>query len=283
MSAEWKKKEKLSWNLFLSRPEIFMRESSKPYSYGILWTYVYRKNFEIILRYIGNARNRVVLEIGFGGGWLSEWLALEGANVVGIDISSEFCRALKMRATDRGFDVHVLCADGESLPFRENSFYVSVTYEALHHLPNPDKAIGEALTASERFVCGDEPAEFLLPRFLVRLLKIFATSRIDTEELSGIRATRFEPLKLAQKYQKTGYQVAFEKQWSMVPTILLKTERSPVVRTIYETAYEFLMGMRAIRNMGHGFTMIIKRAGEFDRSGFLRGQQKSSYSVVLFV
>jgi len=260
MSVERKKKERASWNRFLSQSEIFIRESSKPYSYGVLWTYIYRKNFEAILRLVGDVKDRTVLDVGCGGGWLCEWLAFEGANVVGVDISFEFCRALKMRARKRGFDAHIICADGECLPFKENSFYASVIYQALHHLPNPEKAISEALRTSEGFVLGDEPAKLLFPHLFVKLLKMLALSRVDVEELSGIKGTRFDPLGLSKTYQKKGYLVRFERQWSMVPTILSKAEKFKIIRRIYEIAYLFLMGIEAIRNMGHGFTMIIKKS-----------------------
>jgi ubiquinone/menaquinone biosynthesis C-methylase UbiE len=268
MSTEVKNREKESWNQFLSQMETFLRELNKPYSFGVLWTYTYRKNFEAILRLIGDVKDRTILDIGCGGGWLCEWFALEGATTVGIDISLEFCRAAKERNRRKGLDSNFICADGENLPFKENSFYASVAYQSLHHLPNPEKAIEEGLRISEVFVLGDEPAKLLFPNFFVKLIKMLVLSKAHVGELSGIEEERFDPLVLLDRKSVKGYSVKFEKQWSMVPAVFSKMEKYIVAKWIYKCIYNFLMKIEPIQNMGHGFTMIIERQerGEFYES-----------------
>lgn len=261
MATEVKNREKESWNQFLSQPETFLRESNKPYSFGVLWTYTYRKNFEAILKLMGDVKERTILDIGCGGGWLCEWFALEGASTVGIDISFEFCRAAKERNRRRGLDSNFVCADGENLPFKENSFYASVIYQSLHHLPNPEKAIREGLRISKVFILGDEPAKLPFPNLFVTLLQMLVLSKAHVGELSGIKEERFDPSELFKKYQRKRYSVKFERQWSMVPAVFSKTEKYSVTKWIYKSLYKFLMEITPIRNMGHGFTMIIKRQG----------------------
>lgn len=257
MSDGLKNREKESWNRFLSQKETFKRESNKPYSFGVLWTFVYRRNFEAILRLIGDVGKKAILDIGSGGGWLCEWFTQEGATSVGLDISIQFCRASKARTKRMRTAVDYVCADGENLPFKDNAFHASVVYQTLHHLPNPENAISEALRVSKIFVLGDEPAKLAVPYFLINIIKMLSHSSLHVGELSGIREKRFEPSKLLGKYGKKGYLVRYEKQWSIVPTFFSKNEKYSVVRLIYMIAYKLLMGIRPIRNAGHGLTMII--------------------------
>lgn len=261
MSVKLKNKEKETWNQFLARRETFERESRKPHSFGVLWTYVYRKNFENILKLIGDVKGKRVLDIGCGGGWLCEWFTREGATVVGLDISIEFCRASKARAERGNMDVNYVCGDAENLPFKEDSFYTSVAYQVLHHLPNAGRAIDGALIVSKFFVLGDEPAELLFPLFFNRMLKAIALSSLHVGELSGIKELRFNPMELCEEYRKRGYSVKYRRQWSIVPAIFSRIEKYSVARSIYKTMYRFLMEIKPIQNLGHGLTMLIARQG----------------------
>lgn len=259
MSCKLKNKEKEAWNRFLSQPKAVKRESNKPYSYGALWTYVYRKNFEAILKLIGDVKGKIVLDIGCGGGWLCEWFTSEGATTIGLDSSIQFCKVAKSRAKRIGMTTNYVCADGENLPIKDNSSHSAVAYQVLHHLPNPDRAIAEALRVSKFFVLGDEPAKLPFPRFLNRILKVIAASSLHVGELSGIKEIRFDPKELCKEYRKRGYSVRSERQWSFVPAIFSRTEKYSLIRSIYKLAYRFLMEIEPTRNFGHGFTMIIAR------------------------
>jgi SAM-dependent methyltransferase len=258
MSSEFKNKEKEAWNQFLSQRETFERESHKPYSFGILWTYVYRRNFDAILRLIDGVEGKIVLDIGCGGGWLCEWFTLAGATSIGLDSSIEFCRASKARAKRTGSSVNYVCADGENLPFKDDAFHASVAYQVFHHLPDLDMAIAEALRVSRLLVLGDEPAKLLFPHFLNRILKSVAISSLHVGELSGIKEIRFDPVRLCDEYRKKGYSVKYERQWSIVPTIFSRAEKYSAVRSIYKTIYKSLK-IKPIQNIGHGLTMIIAR------------------------
>lgn len=201
----------------------------------------------------------MILDIGCGGGWLCEWFTEQGATTVGLDLSIEFCRASKARSKRKKIDADYVCADGESLPFKENSFHASVAYQALHHLPNPENAISEALRVSKIFVLGDEPAKTLVPYLLIKILKILSLSSLRVGELSGIKEKRFEPLELREKYRKKGCLVSYEKQWSIVPAFFSRNEKRSSIRSIYRIAYKLLMDIKPVRNAGHGLTMVIVR------------------------
>lgn len=253
-SIIWKRKEKKSWNTVLSKTGNFQKEIEKPYSYGVLWTFVFKKNFETILKMAGHIEARSILDLGCGGGWLSEWLAQRGAIPIGVDISSMFCKISKARTKKLNTDF--VCADGEHLPFKDGSFDLLITYQSLHHCPIPGKVIEEALRTSGRLIISDEPAQTPLLKIL-KLLKILSSAKLYIGESSGIEEIRFDPQELELTYRSKGYRVQFKREWSFVPAILVNLETLRVIRILYESVYSILMNVKPLRNLGHGFTMMI--------------------------
>jgi SAM-dependent methyltransferase len=87
----------------------------------------------------GLARGRRVLDAACGEGYGSALLASAGAaSVTGVDIDE----ATVVRARERyglGFEV----ADVASLPFREGSFDLIVSFETIEHLGDPEAAVAE--------------------------------------------------------------------------------------------------------------------------------------------
>lgn len=258
LSVKWKQKERNCWESLLSKNEIFAQELSKPYSYGVLWTFVYRSNFDIILRIVGGMKKRKVLDVGCGGGWLDQWVAAEGGSPVGVDISSAFLKISKMRAQQGKFEVDLVCADGEYLPFRDNVFDCTVTYQSLHHFPCPRAVIREGLRVSNSFILGDEPAITILPRLVLKVLKGTIAERKRVGEASGIKEIRFDPKELELIYNSKAYKVKYERVWSFVPAIFMKLEKVKIMREIYRIGYFFLMNKKALRSLGHGIVMVIQ-------------------------
>jgi SAM-dependent methyltransferase len=91
-----------------------------------------------------DVRGRTVLEIACGTGALVDWLAAEGARVVGCDISE---RALAV-ALARGRGLYSAC-DIHLLPFRDSEFDVVVCCETLEHTLDPDAALRELIRVAK--------------------------------------------------------------------------------------------------------------------------------------
>lgn len=70
---------------------------------------------------LGDVAGRRVLEVGCGSAPCARWLALQGAHVVGIDLSAGMLGHARAAAARTGVSVPLLQADAEALPFRPAS------------------------------------------------------------------------------------------------------------------------------------------------------------------
>lgn len=89
---------------------------------------------------------KLVLEIGPGGGAHSAIFKRHGASVVAADITPEraMATARKLAIVEAG-EGRAYQADGECLPFRDNSFDIVYSNGVLHHSENTDQCIAEVL------------------------------------------------------------------------------------------------------------------------------------------
>ncbi len=85
-----------------------------------------------------------VLEIGPGGGGHSAVFKKHGASMVSVDITAERVAATARKLTLIGDgEGRAYQADGENLPFRDNSFDIVYSNGVLHHSEDTDKCIAE--------------------------------------------------------------------------------------------------------------------------------------------
>ena len=82
------------------------------------------------------------LDIGCGGGFLSNALAQEGLDVTGVDLSEASLAVA--RAHDKTSAVTYLRADAYALPFENQSFDIVCAMDFLEHVTEPGRVIAEA-------------------------------------------------------------------------------------------------------------------------------------------
>jgi 2-polyprenyl-6-hydroxyphenyl methylase/3-demethylubiquinone-9 3-methyltransferase len=175
----------------------------------------------------GELKGKRVLDVGCGGGILSESFARAGADVTGIDLSPAAIETAKKHAAESGLGIEYhLASPSEFLKRKPRKFDIIVCAEVLEHVDDPAGFLKETLKMLKirgRFFFGTinrtmkarifavfvaenilkmlprgthDFKRFIRPSELVRILK---ENGLEAEELKGMS---YDPLKLAFELSK---------------------------------------------------------------------------------
>ncbi|HVF35483.1 MAG TPA: bifunctional 2-polyprenyl-6-hydroxyphenol methylase/3-demethylubiquinol 3-O-methyltransferase UbiG [Candidatus Saccharimonadia bacterium] len=135
---------------------------------------------------VGYVRERVVLagarvlDVGCGGGLLSEALAREGASVTGIDLSPDVLAVARMHLHESGASVDYREASAEALAAEQpGSFDVVTCMEVLEHVPDPAALLAACAALLK-------PAGKLFASTLNRTARSFALAIVGAEYVLGL-------------------------------------------------------------------------------------------------
>jgi SAM-dependent methyltransferase len=132
---------------------------------------------------------------------MAEKFASAGALVTGIDLSFPAVARARERAQRGVFDAQFLVGDAEQLAFADHSFDVVAVHDGLHHLANPERAIGEMARVARHGVLILEPARAALTR-----LAVWVGLAVDLED-AGNEVKRMVPASAAPILLSNGYSV----------------------------------------------------------------------------
>lgn len=94
------------------------------------------------IRQYDDLKGKDVVDVGCGGGILSEALAYAGGHVLGIDLSRELVRAAELHAAESGLDLTYREVSAEQLAEeRPEGFDVVTCMEMLEHVPEPASVV----------------------------------------------------------------------------------------------------------------------------------------------
>ncbi len=96
---------------------------------------------DVLLDAAGVAEGSRVLDLCCGTGLVAAAAARRGAVTIGLDFSSAMLAEARRAHPRLRFDE----AEAEALPYPDRSFDAVVANLGIHHVPRPDKAIGEAM------------------------------------------------------------------------------------------------------------------------------------------
>jgi ubiquinone/menaquinone biosynthesis C-methylase UbiE len=97
--------------------------------------------YKAALEHLNVTRSRVA-DVGCGTGILFSQVAAEAQTVVGVDVSAKLLLQAKERA--RKFqNVHLVQADADHLPFKNDHFSVVFAFTVLQNMPKPLETLSE--------------------------------------------------------------------------------------------------------------------------------------------
>lgn len=142
--------QKLSVRTFWERDPCGSEHTAAPEGTAEFYAEVERTRAELdpqIPRFadFDGARGEEVLEIGVGLG--SDFLGFvrAGARGTGVDLTQHAVELVRRRLDLEGLHADVLQADAEQLPFADASFDRIYSWGVLHHSPDTDRAVREAI------------------------------------------------------------------------------------------------------------------------------------------
>src|SRR5690606_9283347 len=90
----------------------------------------------------GSLAGKTVLDVGCGGGILSESMAVAGARVTGIDLAERSLKVARLHGLESGVQVEYRAVPVEDLAIEQPSHYDVVTcMEMLEHVPDPGSVV----------------------------------------------------------------------------------------------------------------------------------------------
>ncbi len=89
--------------------------------------------------------NKRVLDIGCGNGWLVWNFAKNGAKITGVDLTPNAVELTQKRLAVYNLEGNIQVANAEQLPFPNGSFDYMTSAGVLHHTPNTEQAVSEAV------------------------------------------------------------------------------------------------------------------------------------------
>ena len=149
-----------------------------------------------------------VLDVGCGGGLLSEGMAIRGAQVLGIDLAQASLDVAAAHAREHEVEVQYRCQSAEQLAEEQpGAFEIVTCLEMLEHVPDPAKVVSACARAVQ-------PGGTVFFSTINRNLKSFLLAIVGAEHVLGMlpRGTHeyeklIRPSELAAWCRDAGLQV----------------------------------------------------------------------------
>lgn len=232
-------------------------EIERPHGAGRLYEYLLRFKFERGLELLGQPlAGRSVLCVCAGAGMDVEFLATQGARVVGLDLSRGALQAAQERSRRHQFEASFVAGDAEHLPFPNGSFDYCYVHDGLHHLDEPRRALDELARVARRGVFLTEPANAFLTQLAIRL------GLIEAREDAGNYVIRFLPADLEAFFRERGFSETRSKRYLMkyphVPNATFRALSLPFLFPLAKAGF-LLLGDGILSDFGNKISFAARR------------------------
>jgi 2-polyprenyl-6-hydroxyphenyl methylase/3-demethylubiquinone-9 3-methyltransferase len=119
-----------------------------------------------------------VVDVGCGGGLLTEPMARLGAGVLGIDAGAEAIRVAGVHAAEGGLDIDYRCLTAEALAAEGHRFDAILNMEVIEHVADLDAFLGAVCTLLK-------PGGAMVVATLNRTAKAYALAIVGAEYVLG--------------------------------------------------------------------------------------------------
>src|SRR5215218_3199692 len=131
-------------------------------------------------RVSGGLAGRRVIDVGCGGGILSEAMALRGAQVTGADLSAKALAVARLHQLESGVEVDYRLVSAEALALAQpGAFDIVTCLEMLEHVPDPASVVAACATLAR-------PGGFVMFSTLSRNPKSYLYAVLGAEYVLGL-------------------------------------------------------------------------------------------------
>jgi len=136
--SEWDKKR-----------DVMRRYDITAHMYDMRYAKEQAAKIKVALEGLKAEKYGVVLDAGCGTGILFSYIVDKAEAIVGLDISRKILLCAKKRVRNLQ-DVHLILADADSMPLKENSFNHVFGVTLLQNMPNPVKTLNEIMRVAKK-------------------------------------------------------------------------------------------------------------------------------------
>lgn len=205
----------------------------------------------VLLEFLGNVRDREILDVGTGTGRAALLLAHEGAHVTGVDASREMLAVAEQRAAAEHASVRFLVGDAHLLEFPDRRFDSALSLRVIMHTPNWRACIGELCRVANRLVVLDYPSAQSAAALESMGRRVARATGVDTEAYRV-----FRPATIARELTSHGFRIRAVHRQFVLPIAFHKAFGSPGFTRGLEGALE-RVGLLALA--GSPVTIVAER------------------------
>ena len=218
---------------------------------GPIGQLVAEKEARVLLDFVGDLREKMVLDVGTGTGRVALALARQGAHVTGVDASLEMLKVARTRLAAAQMNVTFLPGDAHALAFPDQSFDMAVSLRMLMHTIDWRNCLAELCRVARRRIVFDYPPTWSAPALQVGMRRVMRLAGRNVETYRVISPTSVRSVLAAN-----GFDVVELHRQFVLPIAFHKLIGS---RAFTEGAERILAAVGLLRVFGASVTIAAER------------------------